>query len=193
MISADQFLQCDVRLRQAKMNIEDRFGNLATNVCGDFLQLPPVEKRKGTRRSLAVPLDAAGQCEGEEEVGEDDDKKDRIREGQLVEARQGFELWRSITRVVCLTVNVRAPGLLSRFQAEMRAGSISDEMWDLYMERALQPDDPRLQDPSLPFSAGDIEFIVHRHRIRTMRSLEHAKAYCRQHKLPLYTLGKFLF
>ena len=48
-----------------------------------------------------------------------------------VEGRQGFELWRSITRVVCLTVNVRAPGVLSRLQAEMRDGHISDEMWNL--------------------------------------------------------------
>lgn len=105
-----------------------------------------------------------------------------------MEARQGFEFWRSITRVVCLTVNVRALGLLSRLQSEMRAGAISDEMWDLYMDRVLQAEDPRLKDPKLPFVAGDIHFIVHRHRIRTMRSLEHAKEYCRVHKLPLYNV-----
>ena len=39
-----------------------------------------------------------------------------------------------------------------------------------------------------PFLAGDIHFIVHRHRIRTMRSMEHAKDYCRLHKLPLYNV-----
>ena len=47
MIASDQFLQCDVRLRQAKMNSDARFGNLAVNICGDFLQLPPVAKQKG--------------------------------------------------------------------------------------------------------------------------------------------------
>ena len=50
------------------------------------------------------------------------------REAKLVEGRQGFALWRSIKRVVCLEINVRAPGVLSRLQADMRAGSISDEM-----------------------------------------------------------------
>ena len=70
----------------------------------------------------------------------------------------------------------------------MRAGAISDEMWDLYMDRVLQADDPRLKDPRLPFAAGDIHFIVHRHSIRVMRSLEHAKEYCRLHKLPLYNV-----
>lgn len=40
------------------MNSEETFGYLAMNICGDFLQLPPVEKKKGARRSLAVPLDA---------------------------------------------------------------------------------------------------------------------------------------
>ena len=31
MVSADQFLQCDVRLRQAKMEVESPFGKLAMN------------------------------------------------------------------------------------------------------------------------------------------------------------------
>ena len=122
MIPASQFLQCDVRLRQAKMQAEARFGNLAVNICGDFLQLPPVEKQKGSRRSLALPLNAAGRCEIPDEAGDDDAKNDQSKDGQLAEGRQGFELWRSISRVVCLSVNVRAPGVLSRMQAEMRAG-----------------------------------------------------------------------
>ena len=177
MISSDQFLQCDVRLRQAKNDQEHRFGNLATNVCGDFLQLPPVEKHKGSRRSLAMPLDHFGRCEVEEAEGDKEGTQDKSLAARMAEARQGFDLWRSITRVVCLTVNVRAPGVLSRLQAEMRAGKISDEMWDLYKDRLVKHDDPRLQDPALPFYKKDIHFIVHRHKIRAMRSLEYAKNY----------------
>ena len=44
MVSADQFLQCDVRLRQAKLKPNARFGALAMNICGDFSQLPPVDR-----------------------------------------------------------------------------------------------------------------------------------------------------
>ena len=36
MIASDQFLQCDVRLRQANMNSDARFGNLVVNICGDY-------------------------------------------------------------------------------------------------------------------------------------------------------------
>ena len=68
------------------------------------------------------------------------------REEGMVEGKQGFQLWRNIKRVVCLDINVRAPGLLSRLQAEMRAGSISDEMWNVYMSRVLAPFDARLTE-----------------------------------------------
>ena len=188
MIPANQFLQCDVRLRQAKMQASERFGNLAMNICGDFLQLPPVEKQKGSRRSLALPLNASGRPEVPDEAGDDASKKNQSRDGQQAEGRQGFELWRSIHRVVCLSVNVRAPGALSRLQAEMRAGSISDEMWKLYLSRVMTENDPRLKDPALPFLNGDLRFIVHRHRIRVMRSMEYAKTYCNDNNLPLYVV-----
>ena len=69
MVSADQFLQCDVRLRQAKLKPCAKFGNLAMNICGDFLQLPPVDKH-GTRKSLALPVDAMGVVEEEVDVPE---------------------------------------------------------------------------------------------------------------------------
>ena len=131
MIAANQLLQCDVRMRQAKMKPESRFGTLAVNLCGDFLQLPPVSKDK-TRKSLAVPVNDEGLCyEEEDDAGDGALVAPTSKEAQI-EGRQGFELWRSVRRVVCLTVNVRAPGVLSRLQAEMRAGHISDSMWDLY-------------------------------------------------------------
>ena len=55
MIASDQFLQTEVRLRQGTMQLQRRFGGLAMNVCGDFLQLPPVDK-DGTRKSLQQRL-----------------------------------------------------------------------------------------------------------------------------------------
>ena len=75
---------------------------------------------------------------------------------------------------------------LGRLQAEMRAGKMSDEMWDLYLSRVIVPGDARLTDPSSPFSKHDTKFIVHRHKIRVMRSLDNAKDESRRSKKPLY-------
>ena len=190
MVSADQFLQCDVRLRQAKMEPECPFGKLGMNFCGDFLQLPPVDK-DGTRKSLALPLDDKGfnacavdDADPEINVGE---AKDRNQQA-LLEGRQGFELWRSISRVVCLNVNVRAPGVLSRLQSEMRAGYISDSMWQLYLSRVIEPNDPRLTDKDSPFANKVMHFVVHRHKIRVMRALENAKEQSRKLNVPLFIL-----
>ena len=66
MVSGDQLLVTDVRLRQAKICPEKKFGGLAMNLCGDFLQLPPADK-SGTRKSLAVPVDDTGDWGGEGE------------------------------------------------------------------------------------------------------------------------------
>ena len=183
MISADQFLQCDVRVRQGKMKVHDPFGGLAINVCGDFLQLPPVS-RDGSKKSLACILDDTGhEVSGAKDA--DGEPTPEIQEASNAESRQGLELWRSyFRRVVCLTVNVRAPGVLSRLQAEMRAGHISDEMWSLYMSRVLQPSDPRLLHP--PFSTNNVCFVVHRHKIRVMRSFEEAKEQSSQLKTSLF-------
>ena len=76
MMSADQLLQCDVRLRQAKQRPADRFGKLAVNLCGDFLQLPPVDK-DGSRKSLATPVDDAGCCVEEEADADGETSEDR--------------------------------------------------------------------------------------------------------------------
>ena len=56
MVSADQLLQVDVRLRQAKQRADRLFGDLAMILSGDFLQLPPVDK-DGSRKSLATNAD----------------------------------------------------------------------------------------------------------------------------------------
>ena len=85
-----------------------------------------------------------------------------------------------------LSVNVRARDVLARLQAEMRAGSITDEMWNLYISRRLQPNDRRLTEGL--FAENHVHFVVHRHRIRVMRSLENAKAQSRALQVPLYIL-----
>jgi len=180
MIAADQFLQCDVRMRQGKENPHQMFGGLAVNVCGDFLQLPPVDK-DGSKRSLALPLDDDGHALP---VEDEDDRAEDSAKTTHAEGRQGYNLWRSIRKVVCLTVNVRAPDALGRLQEEMRAGIISDAMWDLYMSRVLKPSDPRLTQGV--FADNKVLFVVHRHKIRVMRSLEQAKELSRQLRTPLY-------
>ena len=160
------------------------------NFCGDFLQLPPVDK-DGTRKSLALPLDEKGyqacapdDADADVDVAESQDRNQQA----LLEGRQGFELWRSISRVVCLNVNVRAPGVLSRLQSEMRAGHISDEMWELYLSRIVEPNDRRLTDSDSPFANNSMHFVVHRHRIRVMRALENAKEQSRKLNVPLFIL-----
>ena len=55
MVAMNQCLQMDVRMRQAKMKSAEKFGGIAMNLCGDFLQLPPFDK-DNSRKSLAKPL-----------------------------------------------------------------------------------------------------------------------------------------
>ena len=54
MISSGQFAQCDVRMRQAELEPAKPFGGLAIHFCGDFLQLPPVDKA-GDRKKPRSP------------------------------------------------------------------------------------------------------------------------------------------
>ena len=178
MIAADQFLQCDVRMRQAKQTTQQPFGGLAVNVCGDFLQLPPVDK-DGSRHSLARPFDDTGHV-----APDGDEEAQATAKAAHAESRQGFELWRSIAKVVCLNVNVRAPDALGKLQEEMRAGQISDETWAMYLSRRLEPGDDRLSKG--PFAKSSTQFIVHRHSIRVMRSFENAKERSRELREPLH-------
>ena len=192
MVPADQFLHCHTRLQQAKTNL-DPYGSLALNVCGDFLQLPPVDPY-GSKKSLAQPIDAVGNLDptdvADDSVPHPGDRPDKVdpKRQARSETRQGRELWCQIPYVVNLEINVRAPGVLSRMLAEMRDGKLSDEMWDLYESRVLQPNDPRLTDPNSPFAQHPHTFIVHRHNIRNSRSLEHAKQESCRLKTPLYLL-----
>ena len=118
MISADQFMQSNVRIQQAMGPSVSSiaFGNLCVNLCGDFLQLPPVDT-DGSRHSLARPLNDEGFVDGHDvEEVEDVSGKKPERKKADVETRQGHDLWRSVSRVVCLYVNIRAPDLLGRLQ-----------------------------------------------------------------------------
>ena len=89
MIAADQFLQCDVRMRQAKMRSDLFCGGLALNICGDFLQLPPVDK-DGSRPSLAMDLDAP------EPPPEEGGEQKRLAGQHIVEA------WQRVGRAVLI-------------------------------------------------------------------------------------------
>ena len=139
MVPADQFLQCDVRLRQAKSTADTGrpFGGLAMTICCDFLHLPPVDK-DGTKQSLAklaVEGDAEDEGEGAEEDTKEAKAKAKVRREKAVETQQGRHIWENVRRVICLDVNVRAPGLLGRLQEEMRQGCLSDDMWNAYLSR----------------------------------------------------------
>ena len=78
MMPPQLLFQIDMRTRQAKAREHHTFGKLATGVCGDFLQMPPVEEP-----SLALPLDDAGylaQLDEQVEIGADghaQEKKER--------------------------------------------------------------------------------------------------------------------
>ena len=184
MVSADQLLQADVRMRQAKQRADRLFGNLAIVLSGDVLQLPPVDKND-IRKSLA------GDIESNDDDVDCDTKTPKAmaeRKAKRGETEQGLRIWKSVRRVVCLEVNVRAPGVLSRLQAEMRSGLLSDDMWDLYMSRVLQPNDERLIAQNSPFSKYPWHFIVHRHRIRVLRSLQNAREHCRKERKHLYVV-----
>ena len=98
MISADQFLHCDVRMRQAKMKPDRPFGGLALVICGDFLQLPPVDK-DGSRRSLAMALDDRGQPTEADEEPQQEQATSEAKGMRQAESRQGRHLMFSVVAI----------------------------------------------------------------------------------------------
>ena len=82
MVSPDQLLQVDVRVRQATQCPDFRFGRLLTVLSGDFLQLPPVKKL-----TLATPVDKAGFVPVSKKAKADDDSDDE-EEQVTADARQ---------------------------------------------------------------------------------------------------------
>eukprot|EP00973_Karenia_brevis_P039691 5479591-Karenia_brevis.AAC.1 len=67
------------------------------NICGDFLQLPPVDK-DGSKKSLAMPHEESPVSEDDKDVATPAEAKKEM-ESKLLEGRQGFQLWREIKRV----------------------------------------------------------------------------------------------
>ena len=187
----------DLRSRQAKQDEHHTFGNLATCVCGDFLQLPPVEEP-----SLAMPLDEEGymqQVEPEAQGAEKDEKEER-RERREFEHRSGFEIWREcFTVVTCLNLNMRTEGVLADILQGMRDGLVSDDAWKALQGRVLgmyTTGKGRLQrypagmcDPRLleePFLSHPISYIVHRHQLRVCQSFCNAVLTCQRAAKRLY-------
>ena len=183
MVSADQFHASEVRIRQAKDHNRP-YGGLGMTLSGDFLQLPPVDPGD-TQKSLATPLSETGALDM---APENPDAKDRERKrSKLTDSVNGIQLWHRVRHVVCLDVNIRAPGALSTLLAEMRDGKgISKKSWDMYQKRIMQRDDQRLSDETSPFSKYEWQFIVHRHKIRVHRSLVNARAATSDGQKPLY-------
>ena len=119
--------QIDFRSRQAKQVNEAPFGGLATSLCGDFLQLTPVDNP-----SLATPLDDQGFIvEPMDEGVVVNDMEVKLKERRDFEHRNGFELWRErFTSVTCLTLNMRTTGVLADVLQGMREGKITDVLWN---------------------------------------------------------------
>ena len=128
MLSPEQLHQTNVRVQQATRQAQRLFGGLLIVMSGDFLQLPPLERGSLAKRPTATSSHDGEDTETAQQPGPDPG-------AQTGEASQGFLLWHVLTRVVSLAIHIQAPGLLGRLQAEMRSGSISGEMWRLYMSR----------------------------------------------------------
>jgi hypothetical protein len=178
MVSPDQLLQTDIRLKQAKGDTDHCFGHLICVLTGDFLQLPPVLKK-----TLATTIDAVGFVSREDPGADADDEDKELAHSEV---RQGLHLWHSLENVISLQTNIRAPGVLSRLQHEMRQGHITDEMWDLYLTRVITPRDARLRQA--PFDTNSVRYLVHRHSVRARQSYENAVAACRAQGKALYVV-----
>jgi hypothetical protein len=206
MLLPNNFYQLEVRSRTAMRQPEQRFGGLATEVCGDFLQLPPVD---GQWKSLAIPWEDVERLRREMEDEalpsakrrkkvQSEDKDAQVREA---EHRGGCELWRSFRLVVCLSLNMRSAGMLAQILQEMRQGGFQDATWEALQDRVVGvvrtkqgaltritagARDPRLLRP--PFSNNATCYIVHRHVLRASQSYVNALQEAIQRRCRLYVI-----
>ena len=89
----------------------------------------------------------------------------------------GYTLWRQLSQVIFLDLNMRSAGPLGRLLQQMRSGTISPDVWASLEERVLRQTtnnepDPRLKQP--PFSTETVHCVVHRHALRVPLAYSHA-------------------
>ena len=99
MVEPAQLLQSDVRVRQAKQQPLYKWGGIGVGLLGDFMQLPPI--RSG---GLSVPIDDTGKwrpgpCDTCGNITAEDTGE--VEEIAAAEARQGFDLWRTVGAQCC--------------------------------------------------------------------------------------------
>jgi len=193
------FYQLEARSRTARNQPDLRFGDLLTFLCGDFLQLPPVDVP-----SLAIPWDIVQQCHREAaEAAESkvSTKDPAVKEREEAEHRGGCELWASIKLVVSLSLNMRSSDTLARILQELRDGCLSDRSWEALQDRVLGvaridgklqrlPEgemDPRLTQP--PFSDHDVHYVLHRHVLRVSQAYVNSLREATQAHRRLYVIG----
>ena len=87
MISADQFHQAETRVRQVKDPLL-LFGGLGMNLCGDFLQLPPV--MAGELKITLASNEEDFMRETSKAEPEDEKEKEKSR-GLKAESLQGLQ------------------------------------------------------------------------------------------------------
>ena len=175
MLTPNALLQIEFRSRSATRWREILFGGMGTILMEDFLQLP-----HKSRPSLALPL-GAEKGTYERTAGEEEDPEEITEEADF-EHCAGIDLWRNVTRVCVLNVNLFSPDLLSEILQDVRNRRISDESWRLLQERVLgiereggvlwqkfTPDNDRRLTRS-PLSNNRVQYIVHRHVIRISQS-----------------------
>ena len=190
MLTPQMNYQIDVRSRAAKNRPHERYGGLRTWLIGDFLQLPPVR-----RPSLASSVDELGKLLTDDVDGNGSEKTD---EYVKAEHRGGYDLWRQFSVVTVLTLNMRSTGRLAQILQQMREGALTDATWDALQERVVGvirqgkecvmlpagTADPRLAAP--PFSTHPVQYVGHRHAIRTAQAYTNAVDASSEKGVPLY-------
>ena len=132
MVGRPQWLQTDVRLKQAKFkNKQDHrtFGGMALLTTGDLLQLPPVGKA-----SVCDPPPENQEAEDETTTKKKSKTPD---ESRRAEELGGHHLWQSFRTVTTLTQNKRAKGPLAEILQQIRKGTLTDANWTLLQSRLI--------------------------------------------------------
>lgn len=131
----DMFYQINLRSQEAQRKPNLIMSDLVTFLCGDFLQLPPVEGR-----SLASPLTETGYEEVLEETGKPVRTSDaaRRKERKEVKCRGGYALGRDeCPSVTCLTLNMCTTKPLTDIAEGMRNNSMTDAAWLALEDRCV--------------------------------------------------------